>query len=107
MQIAKHTGWTLDEIYKYDVKEIRKMSIWAYNQEIVDRENHFAVMQWHLGIRNKKSSGQSKKNLKKALKRKQYNPEKDKTDEWNNLFRQFNPNGFDKFINSLKHKDNS
>jgi hypothetical protein len=108
MQIVKQTGWTLDYICNtFDIKEIYKMSIWAFNQEIVERENTFAIMQWHLGIQHKKSSKTAKKNLKKAITRKSYNPEKDKTADWNNLFRAYNPKGFDKFINSLKPANNS
>jgi hypothetical protein len=106
MQIVKHTGWTLDEVYSYDIKDIHKLTIWAYNQEIAERENLFAVMQWHLGIQNKKSASKSKKNLQKALKKNLYNPEKDKTDEWTNIFKQHNSKAFDNFINSLKPSNN-
>jgi hypothetical protein len=102
MQIAKQTGWTIDYINEFDIKEINKLATWAYNQEIVERENIFTVMQWHLGIQHKKSRSGAKKNLKKALKRQLYNPKKDKTKEWNNMFRAYAPKAFDKFINSLK-----
>ena len=50
----------------------------------------------------KQSAKTAKKNLKKAITRKSYNPEKDKTSDWNNLFRAYNPQAFDKFLNSLK-----
>lgn len=106
MQIVKHTGWTLDEVYSYNIKDIHKLTIWAYNQEIAERENLFTVMQWHLGIQNKKSASKSKKNLQKALKKNFYNPEKDKTDEWTDIFKRHNPQAFDKFLNSLKPSNN-
>lgn len=102
MQIAKHTGWTVDQIYEFDFSTINKMAIWAYNQEVVERENYFAVMQWHLGIQNKKSADTARKNLKKALKKENYSPKKDQTEAWNNLFRAYAPSAFDKFYNSLK-----
>jgi hypothetical protein len=107
LQIVKYTGWSLDQIYEHDIKTISFLAKWAYNQEIIERENLFAIMQWHLGAQHKKSAKTSKKNLKKALKKQSYNPPKDKTEDWNKFFRSANPKAFDKFYNSLKAMNNS
>lgn len=104
MQIVKWTGWKREYIldtFTYD--EISKLSVWAYNQEVIDRENIYTVMSWHLGIQDKKSRGRAKKSLKKNLKRHNYNTV-DNTDYWMGLFRQGNPIAFDKYLKSLKPK---
>ena len=105
MQIAKWTGWTLDEIYRYDIKEINKLVVWAYNQEVAERENLFSVMQWHLGVQHKRSAYKAKSNITKNLKQKPYNGTEDKTSEWTDMFRAYAPNAFDKFIKSLKPRE--
>lgn len=102
MQIVKHTSWTVDEIYKYDIKEISKMAKWAYNQEVAERENLFIVSQWHLGSQSKKSAKKSAKHLTKALKQQSYNPAEDRTVDWVKMFKAYAPNTFDKYIKSLK-----
>jgi hypothetical protein len=102
MQIAKHTGWSIEYIHSFNIKEINKMATWAFNQEIVERENLFSVIQWHVGIQHKKSANRSKQNIKKALKKQNYNPKEDKTKAWIDFFRTYSGKAFDKFFNSLK-----
>lgn len=105
MQIVKWTGWEYNYILEtFTLDEITKLAKWAFNQEVVERENMYTVMSWHVAIQNKKSAGRAKKSLKKNLTRVNYNDvdEEEMSRKWLDTMRQWNPNAFDNHIKKLK-----
>jgi hypothetical protein len=105
MQIVKYTGWEYKYIINtFSLDEISKLAKWAFNQEVVERENLYAIMSWHVAIQNKKSAGRAKKVLKKNLTRSQYNDvdEQDMSRSWMEAMRQWNPNAFDNHLKNLQ-----
>lgn len=108
MQIVKHTGWQYEYIVNtFSLDEISKLAKWAFNQEVVERENMYTVMSWHIAIQNKKSQGRAKKSLKKNLTRVNYNDidEEELSKKWMETMRAWNPQAFDNHIQSLKAKN--
>jgi len=105
MQIVKWTGWDYNYVQDtFTLDELSKLAKWAFNQEIVERENMYAVMSWHLAIQHKKSAGRAKKSLKKNLTRAPYNDidEQELSNKWMEAMRGWNPRAFDNHIKTLK-----
>lgn len=107
MQIVKWTKWEYDYIINtFSLDEINKLTKWAFNQEIIERENIYSVMSWHIGIQHKKSQGRVKKSLKKNLTRLNYNEadQEEVSRQWFDMMRSWNPKAFDNHIKNLNSK---
>lgn len=102
MQIVKYTGWSLEYIEEQPLELIQKMVTWAYRQEIKDRENILVPIQWHAGIKSKKSFSKANQALKKSLKKPLYNSDsEEKSKEMMEFIRSLNPQAFDQTIQNL------
>ena len=105
MQIVKWTGWKIDYITdNFTLDEITKLAKWAFNQEVVERENMYSIMSWHLAIQDKRSRGRAKKSLKKNMTRVNYNDvdEEEISKKWISTMSSWAPKAFDNHIKNLK-----